>query len=131
MKTTTINYSKLTTNLSPANCQQEDSSLLIYERGCVRAGEEWVERNLVPVAGVGVAISVLQVPRPHHTTSSLAHGSLHTVHLFLTFSYIFSFLFQGTLFQSFYLFMLFKFLLFSIPYFTFLLFVRKGTCRKL
>ena len=71
----------------------------------MRAGEEWVERNLVPVAGVGVAISVLQVPRPHNTTSSLAHGSLHTVHLFLTFSYIFSFLFQGTLFQSFYLFM--------------------------
>ena len=61
----------------------------------MRAGEEWVERNLVPVAGVGVAISVLQVPRPHNTTSSLAHGSLHTVHLFLTFSYIFSFLFQG------------------------------------
>ena len=93
------NYSKLTTNLSPANCQQEDSSLLIYERGCVRAGEEWVERNLVPVAGVGVAISVLQVPRPHHTTSSLAHGSLHTVNLFLTFSFIFSFSFSGNPFS--------------------------------
>ena len=35
---------------------------MIYERGCLRAGEEWVERNLVPVAGVGVAVSVLQVP---------------------------------------------------------------------
>ena len=69
-------YFKLTTNLSPANCQQEDSSLLIYERGCVRAGEEWVERNLVPVAGVGVAISVLQVPRPHHMKS----GTRHTPH---------------------------------------------------
>ena len=34
---------------------------MIYERGCLRAGEEWVERNLVPVAGVGVALSVLQV----------------------------------------------------------------------
>ena len=91
------NYFKLTTNLSPANCQQEDSSLLIYERGCVRAGEEWVERNLVPVAGVGVAISVLQVPRPHHTTSSLTHGSLHTVHL-VTFSVFF---FRGLYFSQF------------------------------
>ena len=58
----------------------------------MRAGEEWVERNLVPVAGVGVAISVLQVPRPHHMQSGTRHiGTLYTVHLFLTFSYIFSF----------------------------------------
>ncbi|KAG8235141.1 hypothetical protein J437_LFUL012338 [Ladona fulva] len=32
----------------------------IYERGCLRAGEEWVETNLVPVAGVAVGVAVLQ-----------------------------------------------------------------------
>ncbi|GLG99435.1 Uncharacterized protein GBIM_05903 [Gryllus bimaculatus] len=32
----------------------------IYERGCLRAGEEWVEANLVPVAGVAVGVAVLQ-----------------------------------------------------------------------
>ena len=35
--------------------------MVIYEKGCLRAGEEWVERNLVPVAGVAVAMAVLQV----------------------------------------------------------------------
>ena len=35
--------------------------MVIYDRGCLIAGEEWVERNLVPVAGVAVAVSVLQV----------------------------------------------------------------------
>jgi len=35
--------------------------LVIYDRGCLIAGEEWVERNLVPVAGVAVAVSVLQI----------------------------------------------------------------------
>jgi hypothetical protein len=33
----------------------------IFERGCLRAGEEWVEANLVPVAGVAVGVAVLQV----------------------------------------------------------------------
>ncbi|KAJ8985621.1 hypothetical protein NQ317_015115 [Molorchus minor] len=32
----------------------------IFERGCLRAGEEWIESNLVPVAAVKVAIMVLQ-----------------------------------------------------------------------
>ncbi len=41
--------------------QTGDSSLVIYDRGCLRSGEEWVERNLIPVAGVTVAVSVLQV----------------------------------------------------------------------
>ena len=48
--------------------------MVIYDRGCLIAGEEWVERNLVPVAGVAVAVSVLQVARvtgvrivPSHT----------------------------------------------------------------
>ncbi|KAF5306751.1 hypothetical protein FQA39_LY01509 [Lamprigera yunnana] len=35
----------------------------IFERGCLRAGEEWIESNLVPVAGVTVGIMVLQVPK--------------------------------------------------------------------
>ncbi|XP_045483289.1 tetraspanin-5 isoform X3 [Harmonia axyridis] len=32
----------------------------IFERGCLRAGEEWIETNLVPVAAVNVAVMVLQ-----------------------------------------------------------------------
>ncbi|XP_043592243.1 tetraspanin-5 isoform X6 [Bombus pyrosoma] len=32
----------------------------IYERGCLRAGEEWLELNLVPVAGTVVSTMVLQ-----------------------------------------------------------------------
>ena len=43
--------------------QKEDYTRVIYDKGCLRAGEEWVERNLVPVAGVAVAISVLQVAK--------------------------------------------------------------------
>ncbi|XP_069977069.1 tetraspanin-5 isoform X2 [Penaeus vannamei] len=38
-----------------------DRSLVIYERGCLRAGEEWIESNLVPVAGVAVGVAVLQI----------------------------------------------------------------------
>ena len=38
-----------------------DKQLVIFDRGCLRSGEEWVERNLVPVAGVAVALAVLQV----------------------------------------------------------------------
>ncbi|XP_068910759.1 tetraspanin-5 isoform X4 [Tenebrio molitor] len=33
----------------------------IFERGCLRAGEEWIESNLVPVAAVKVGIMVLQI----------------------------------------------------------------------
>lgn len=33
----------------------------IFERGCLRAGEEWLELNLVPVAGTIVSTMVLQV----------------------------------------------------------------------
>lgn len=33
----------------------------IFERGCLRAGEEWVESNLVPVAAVTVGVMVLKV----------------------------------------------------------------------
>lgn len=41
--------------------QHGDRSLVIYDRGCLRAGEEWIESNLVPVAGVAVGVAVLQV----------------------------------------------------------------------
>ncbi|XP_077286433.1 tetraspanin 26A isoform X3 [Arctopsyche grandis] len=33
----------------------------IYERGCLRAGEEWLETNLLPVAGGCVALMVLKI----------------------------------------------------------------------
>ena len=41
--------------------QPGDLTTVIYDRGCLRSGEEWVERNLVPVAVFAVAIAVLQV----------------------------------------------------------------------
>lgn len=46
--------------------QVGDRSLVIYDRGCLRAGEEWIESNLVPVAGVAVGVAVLQVGRQTH-----------------------------------------------------------------
>ena len=41
--------------------QQGDRSMVIYDRGCLRSGEEWIESNLVPVAGVTVGVAILQV----------------------------------------------------------------------
>jgi len=38
-----------------------DRSMVVYERGCLRAGEDWVEYNLIPVAGVAVGIAILQI----------------------------------------------------------------------
>ena len=43
------------------NMQQGDYAQVIFDRGCLRSGEEWVEKNLIPVAGVAVALAVLQV----------------------------------------------------------------------
>lgn len=43
------------------NIQPSDRSMVVYERGCLRAGEEWVEVNLIPVAGAAVGIAILQV----------------------------------------------------------------------
>ena len=52
--------------------------MVIYEKGCLRAGEEWVERNLVPVAGVAVAMAVLQVKTgllsPRSKSKFVLHG---------------------------------------------------------
>lgn len=33
----------------------------IFERGCLRAGEEWVEANLVSVAGAALTLAITQV----------------------------------------------------------------------
>jgi len=41
--------------------QPGDLTTVIYDRGCLRSGEEWVERNLVPVAAVAVALAVMQI----------------------------------------------------------------------
>ncbi|KAG8261446.1 Tetraspanin-5 [Homalodisca vitripennis] len=45
------------TNLSPAQSGEHN----IFERGCWRAGEEWVEHNLVPLLVVLVGSVVVQV----------------------------------------------------------------------
>ena len=41
--------------------QAGDLSSVINDRGCIEAGEEWLERNLLLVAGVAVCIAFLQV----------------------------------------------------------------------
>jgi len=41
--------------------QPGDLTQVIYDRGCLRSGEDWVKRNLVPVAAVAVALAVLQI----------------------------------------------------------------------
>ena len=77
--------------------QPGDYTTVIFDRGCLRSGEEWVERNLVPVAGVAVAMAVLQVslslslpstPKQMSTTYSrrmptcLVDHPLHALHHF-------------------------------------------------
>ncbi|CAG0879336.1 unnamed protein product [Darwinula stevensoni] len=37
-----------------------DRGEIIYERGCLQAGQEWIEANLIPVCGVAVVVAVLQ-----------------------------------------------------------------------
>ena len=41
--------------------QSADLSSTINEKGCLLAGEEWLEKNLIVVAGVAVGIAFLQV----------------------------------------------------------------------
>ena len=41
--------------------QQSERGAVIHENGCLRAGEEWAERNLMPIAAATVAMAVLQV----------------------------------------------------------------------
>ena len=41
--------------------QPADLNSIINEKGCLQSGEEWLEMNLVMVAGVAVGIAFLQV----------------------------------------------------------------------
>ena len=41
--------------------QPGDLSTIVNDKGCLLAGEEWLEMNLVTVAGVAVGIAFLQV----------------------------------------------------------------------
>ena len=38
-----------------------DVHKIINEKGCLVAGEEWLERNLLVVAGIAVGVAFLQV----------------------------------------------------------------------
>ena len=45
---------------------------IVNEKGCLQAGEEWLEHNLLTVAGIAVGIAFLQVgnrsnPRSNHS----------------------------------------------------------------
>ena len=78
--------------------QPGDYSQVIYDRGCLRAGEEWVKRNLVPVAAVAVALAVLQVElamcfsKCILFSNCLSHASL-VCHIFISMlNFIFLFL---------------------------------------
>jgi len=41
--------------------QNYDVAKIINDKGCLPAGEEWLERNLLVVAGVAVGVAFLQV----------------------------------------------------------------------
>ena len=41
--------------------QNYDVAKIINDKGCLQAGEEWMERNLIVVVGVLVGIAFLQV----------------------------------------------------------------------
>ena len=47
--------------LAICKIQTGDKSSIINEKGCLSAGEEWLENNLLVVAGVAVGIAFLQV----------------------------------------------------------------------
>ena len=51
--------------------QKGDFSGKINDKGCLPAGEKWLEQNLISIAGVAVGIAFLQV------------GTLYTYMLFL------------------------------------------------
>lgn len=41
--------------------QNYDVGKIIHEKGCVHAGEEWLEHNLLIIACTAIAIAFLQV----------------------------------------------------------------------
>ena len=59
------------TVLFPSPLQPGDASVIINEKGCVQAGEEWLEQNLVLVAGVLVGIAFMQVDNRDDMNRSL------------------------------------------------------------
>ena len=59
--TTLLGYTILSVQFFKWGMQPGDLTQVIYDRGCLRSGEDWVRRNLVPVAAVAVALAVLQV----------------------------------------------------------------------
>ena len=66
---------------------------IVNEKGCLQAGEEWLEHNLLTVAGIAVGIAFLQVepldhlrclqvePIDHHAASSRYIFFKHSVGL--------------------------------------------------
>ena len=54
----------------PVLFQPHEASNKIYQTGCLTAGEAWVERNLLVVAGVAVGVAFLQVGKPVRGLSS-------------------------------------------------------------
>ncbi|KAK9505963.1 hypothetical protein O3M35_009916 [Rhynocoris fuscipes] len=38
-----------------------DASKIIHEKGCIQAGEEWVERNLLVIVTAAIIVSFLQI----------------------------------------------------------------------
>ena len=61
----------------PMPMQPGDLTQVIYDRGCLRSGEDWVKRNLVPVAAVAVALAVLQVLLTILTKQYASSSSMH------------------------------------------------------
>ena len=37
----------------------------LYMTGCLKAGEKWLNENLIPVAGVAVGVALIQVHDVH------------------------------------------------------------------
>lgn len=47
--------------INKCNPQERDRSRVIFEKGCLQSGEEWAEKNLLPLAGVVLAVAFAQV----------------------------------------------------------------------
>lgn len=56
-------------------CHQNfDVSKIINEKGCVQAGEEWIERNMLHISTMGLSITFWQVKQPQlNVRSCLSH----------------------------------------------------------
>ena len=44
-------------------CLKVGLDKIVNDKGCLQAGEEWLEHNLLTVAGIAVGIAFLQVPK--------------------------------------------------------------------